>query len=54
MWPSPLMPAQACDAETDGHVLATTDFSQVPPQVVADARHLAASLIRMTRQRLTT
>jgi hypothetical protein len=39
--PSPLMPALACDAETDGHVLAVTDFSQVPPQVVEDARNLA-------------
>jgi hypothetical protein len=39
--PSTLMPALACDAETDGHVLAATDFSQVPPQVVEDARNLA-------------
>jgi len=41
LWPSPLMPALACDAASDGHVLATTDFSQVPPQVVEDARNLA-------------
>ena len=39
--PSALMPALACDAETDGRVLAASDFSQVPPQVVEDARNLA-------------
>jgi hypothetical protein len=37
------MPALACDAASDGHVLATTDFSQVLPQVVEDARNLAES-----------
>lgn len=43
MTPSSLMPALACDAETDGRLLAASDFSQVPPQVVQDARDVAAA-----------
>ena len=43
MAPPSLMPALACDAETDGHVLAVSDFSQTPPQVVQDARDVAAA-----------
>jgi hypothetical protein len=42
LWPSPLMPGLACDAAADGHVLTTTDFSQIPPQVLEDARSVAA------------
>jgi hypothetical protein len=42
--PSSLTPAQAYDAEDGGQVLVTTDYSQMPPQVLADARTLAASL----------
>ena len=41
--PPSLMPALACDAETDGHVLTASDFSQVPPQVVQDARDVAVA-----------
>ena len=41
LWPSSLMPALACDAETDGHVLRSNDFSQISPQVLDDARNLA-------------
>ena len=41
LWPSSLIPALACDAETDGHVLRSNDFSQVSPQVLDDARNLA-------------
>ncbi|RJO60606.1 MAG: hypothetical protein C4542_08670 [Dehalococcoidia bacterium] len=44
MAPPSLMPALACDAEMDGHVLAASDFSQAPPQVVQDARDMAAAL----------
>ncbi len=39
--PSSLMPALVCDAKTDEHVLTASDFSQVPPQVVQDARVMA-------------
>jgi hypothetical protein len=42
-WPSPFMPGLMC-AETDGHVLASTDFSLVPPQVAASAQELGRKL----------
>jgi len=42
LWPSPLMPGLACDAASDGHLLATNDFSQVSATVLDDARSVAA------------
>lgn len=43
MAPSPLMPALVCDGESDGHTLAATDFSKVPPQILQDATDMAQS-----------
>ncbi len=38
-WPSTFMPGMAC-AESDGHVLAVSDFRGVPPQIAASAKEL--------------
>jgi hypothetical protein len=44
--PSPLMPALACDAESDGHLLAVADLSQAPAQVVIDAQDAAKAFYK--------
>jgi hypothetical protein len=41
LWPSPMMPALACDGADDGHVLTTDDFSAIPLQVFNDAKDIA-------------
>jgi hypothetical protein len=41
LWPSPMMPALACEGADDGHVITSDDFASVPSEVLKDARNLA-------------
>jgi hypothetical protein len=41
LWPSPMMPALACEGADDGHVITSDDFDSVPSEVLKDARNLA-------------
>jgi hypothetical protein len=42
LWPSPMMPALACEGADDGHVITADGSGIVPSDVLEDARNLSA------------